>query len=252
MSQHRYRRSCGGRRRICRTHRDFRRSKAGRGPCDCFVEAAGHPQNGHAHRRCEGRRRKCCKAARPGRYTHAELLPADKVERVEELLETKKAQTESSLLSGMVSMMHRYSPARISESQWAALAPTRPLKRRMWCLWTISPPKSQQRCAFPKKRCVSCIRTSCFTGCPMLLLGALGVTNMQLRFADVGVMVLAVLNATRALRTGTGIEPTAKQTGTGLSVGLCRSVLPVETGIKIATAALTSSERLSALFCFSF
>lgn len=62
-------RSCGGRRRICRTHRDFRRSKAGRGPCDCFVEAAGHPQNGHAHRRCEGRRRKCCKAARPGRGT---------------------------------------------------------------------------------------------------------------------------------------------------------------------------------------
>lgn len=36
----------------------------------------------------------------------------------------------------------------------------------------------------------------------MLLLGALGVTNMQAAiFADVGVMVLAVLNATRALRT---------------------------------------------------
>lgn len=33
-------------------------------------------------------------------------------------------------------------------------------------------------------------------------MGALGVTNMQAAiFADVGVMVLAVLNATRALRT---------------------------------------------------
>ncbi len=36
----------------------------------------------------------------------------------------------------------------------------------------------------------------------LLLLGALGVTNMQAAiFADVGVMVLAVLYATRALRT---------------------------------------------------
>ena len=34
------------------------------------------------------------------------------------------------------------------------------------------------------------------------------------------------------------MEPTAKQTGTGLSVGLCRSVLLSKPGIKIATAAL--------------
>ena len=42
----------------------------------------------------------------------------------------------------------------------------------------------------------------------------------------------------RAAHKGTGIEPTAKQTGTGQLKGLCRSVLLSKPGIKIATAAL--------------
>ena len=42
-----------------------------------------------------------------------------------------------------------------------------------------------------------------------LILGALGIANMWIAiFADVGVMVLAVLNATRTLYTGKYIQKT--------------------------------------------
>ena len=119
-------------------------------------------------------------------------------------------------------MMHRYSPARISESQWAALAPTRPLKQRMWCLWTISPPKSQRRCAFQKTLRIvhqNIVFSLAVKGL-MLLLGGIGREPIcRLRFCRRGCYGSGRSQCDPcAAHKGTGIEPAAKQTGTGLSL----------------------------------
>ncbi len=69
----------------------------------------------------------------------------------------------------------------------------------------MTPPRSHWPCALPAAHYASCTRTSCFAlaikfAC--LVLGAIGMASMWTAiFADVGVMVLAVLNATRALYT---------------------------------------------------
>lgn len=63
---------------------------------------------------------------------HSELLPADKVAKVEELL-AKKARKRNLHLSVMGSMMHRCFPEQISELPWELLDLMQPLKRPMWC-----------------------------------------------------------------------------------------------------------------------
>lgn len=172
---------------------------------------------------------------------HAELLPADKVERVEELLKQKSANGKLAFVGDGINDAPVLS-ARISESQWAVLAPTRPLKRRMWCLWTISPPKSQRRCAFPKNAAYRASEHRVFTGCqgPDAFIGGIG----RDQYAGCDFCRRGCYGSGRsqcdpcAAHKGTGIEPTAKQTGTGQLKGLCRSVLLSKPGIKIATAAL--------------
>lgn len=62
---------------------------------------------------------------------HAQLLPEDKVEQVEQLL-TRQRKGESWPLWATESTTRRCSAGRISESPWAAWARTRPSRRRMW------------------------------------------------------------------------------------------------------------------------
>lgn len=63
---------------------------------------------------------------------HSELLPADKVAKVEELL-AKKGEKEKLAFVGDGSMMHRCFPEQISELPWELLDLMQPLKRPMWC-----------------------------------------------------------------------------------------------------------------------
>ena len=61
---------------------------------------------------------------------YTDLLPGDKVDKVEALL-GELSEKESLVLLVMVSMMHRYSPELISESQWEAWDPTQQSKPQM-------------------------------------------------------------------------------------------------------------------------
>ena len=61
---------------------------------------------------------------------YSELLPADKVAKVEELLE-QKSEKESWHSSETESMMHRYCQGQISELPWERLDQMQRLRRQM-------------------------------------------------------------------------------------------------------------------------
>ena len=98
----------------------------------------------------------------------------------------------------------RFSPAPTWASPWAASGPTRPSRRRTWCLWTIKPSKIAAAIRM-SRRTLRIVRQNIVfaLGVKLLVLalGAFGLANMwEAVFADVGVSVIAILNATRALR----------------------------------------------------
>ena len=103
---------------------------------------------------------------------YSELLPADKVKRVEELLQEKQAGNKQKEAADIVLMDD--DPLKIAKA----------LKISRKCLGIV-----YQNIVFALG-----IKAVC------LILGAFGIANMWLAiFADVGVMILAVLNAIRAL-----------------------------------------------------
>ena len=133
---------------------------------------------------------------------HSELLPADKVEEVEKLL-AKKSEKKNLPLLVMVSMMHQYSLVLILVLRWVVLVVMSPLKQRDVVLMDDDPLKislamkiSSKTLKIVKQNIVFALAVKFIC----LVLGALGIANMWLAiFADVGVMILAVMNATRAL-----------------------------------------------------
>ncbi len=64
---------------------------------------------------------------------YSELLPGDKVSKVEALLE--KETGGKLALSETGSTMRRCFPEQISESPWEPWVRTRLLRRQMWCSW---------------------------------------------------------------------------------------------------------------------
>lgn len=174
---------------------------------------------------------------------HAELLPADKVERVEELLKQKSANGKLAFVGDGINDAPVLSRADIGIAM-GGLGSDAAIEAADVVLMDDQPSKIATAMRISKKTLRIVHQNIVFSLAVkglMLLLGALGVTNMQAAiFADVGVMVLAVLNATRcAAHKGTGIEPDRQnRPGTGQLKGLCRSVLLSKPGIKIATAAL--------------
>ena len=134
---------------------------------------------------------------------HAELLPADKVERVEELLKQKSANGKLAFVGDGINDAPVLSRADIIAM--GGLGSDAAIEAADVVLMDDQPSKIATAMRISKKTLRIVHQNIVFSLAVkglMLLLGALGVTNMQAAiFADVGVMVLAVLNATRALRT---------------------------------------------------
>ena len=135
---------------------------------------------------------------------HAELLPADKVERVEELLKQKSANGKLAFVGDGINDAPVLSRADIGIAM-GGLGSDAAIEAADVVLMDDQPSKIATAMRISKKTLRIVHQNIVFSLAVkglMLLLGALGVTNMQAAiFADVGVMVLAVLNATRALRT---------------------------------------------------
>lgn len=135
---------------------------------------------------------------------HAELLPADKVERVEDLLKQKNANGKLAFVGDGINDAPVLSRADIGIAM-GGLGSDAAIEAADVVLMDDQPSKIATAMRISKKTLRIVHQNIVFSLAVkglMLLLGALGVTNMQAAiFADVGVMVLAVLNATRALRT---------------------------------------------------
>lgn len=133
---------------------------------------------------------------------HSELLPADKVRIVEELLERRTEKETLAFVGDGINDAPVLSRADIGIAM-GALGSDAAIEAADVVLMDDDPQKIAKAIRISRK----CLRIvyeniSIAIGIKMvcLILGALGIANMWLAiFADVGVMVLAVLNAIRAL-----------------------------------------------------
>lgn len=134
---------------------------------------------------------------------YAELLPQNKVEQVEALLETKPPKTTLCFVGDGVNDAPVLSRADVGVAM-GAMGSDAAIEAADVVLMDDDPRKLALAMAIARKT-LSIVRQNIVfslvikIGC--LLLTAVGITNMWWAiFADVGVMVLAVLNATRALK----------------------------------------------------
>lgn len=90
---------------------------------------------------------------------HSQLLPGDKVDRLEALLAREK-QGEAWPLWETAPTTRRYCAGRTWASPWGPWARTQPLRPQMWCSWTTTRPKSPWLWASPGGPCKWCGRIS--------------------------------------------------------------------------------------------
>ena len=122
---------------------------------------------------------------------YSELLPGDKVNKVEELLNQKGPKENLVFVADIGIAMGALGSDAAIEAADIVLMDDDPLKISK----AIKIAKKCVRIVYENIYFAIGIKVIC------LLLGAVGIANMWLAiFADVGVMVLAVLNAIRALR----------------------------------------------------
>ena len=134
---------------------------------------------------------------------HAELLPADKVEWVEKLLGEKSPKKKLAFVGGGINDAPVLSRADIGIAM-GALGSDAAIEAADIVLMDDDPSKI----ALARKISVHTLKIvkeniwfALIVKAVCLVLGALGIANMWIAiFADVGVMVLAVLNAIRALK----------------------------------------------------
>ena len=133
---------------------------------------------------------------------HSELLPGDKVEMVERLLENKGKREKVAFVGDGINDAPVLARADIGIAM-GAMGSDAAIEAADVVLMDDDPMKIVQGIRI-SRRCVSIVYQNIALalivkfGC--LILGAFGVANMWFAiFADVGVMVLAVLNAIRAL-----------------------------------------------------
>lgn len=134
---------------------------------------------------------------------HAELLPADKVERVEKLLSQKSAKKKLAFVGDGINDAPVLSRADIGIAM-GALGSDAAIEAADIVLMDDDPSKialarkiSVHTLKIVKENIVFALAIKAIC----LVLGALGIANMWVAiFADVGVMILAVLNAIRALK----------------------------------------------------
>ena len=135
---------------------------------------------------------------------HAGLLPADKVARVEELLEQKSARGKLAFVGDGINDAPVLSRADIGIAM-GGLGSDAAIEAADIVLMDDQPSKIAAAMRISKKTLRIVKQNIVFSlGVKglILLLGAVGLASMQAAiFADVGVMILAVLNASRALKT---------------------------------------------------
>ena len=133
---------------------------------------------------------------------YSELLPADKVAKVEELLEAKAPKKRLAFVGDGINDAPVLSRADIGIAM-GALGSDAAIEAADVVLMDDDPLKIAKAIRIARK-CMRIVYENIYFAIGVklvcLLLGALGIANMWLAiFADVGVMVLAVLNAIRAL-----------------------------------------------------
>lgn len=133
---------------------------------------------------------------------YAELLPGDKVERVEALLTEKRGKERLAFVGDGINDAPVLSRADIGIAM-GALGSDAAIEAADVVLMDDDPLKIAKAIRISSK-CLRIVYENIFFAIGVklicLILGALGIANMWLAiFADVGVMVLAILNAIRAL-----------------------------------------------------
>ena len=133
---------------------------------------------------------------------YSELLPADKVAKVEELLKIKGARDKLAFVGDGINDAPVLSRADIGIAM-GAMGSDAAIEAADVVLMDDDPMKIATAIKISRK-CLKIVyqNISVAIGVKLicLILGAVGIANMWLAiFADVGVMILAVLNAIRAL-----------------------------------------------------
>ncbi len=136
------------------------------------------------------------------REVYSELLPADKVEKVEELLKQKGAKENLAFVGDGINDAPVLSRADIGIAM-GALGSDAAIEAADIVLMDDDPKKIAKAIKISRK-CLRIVYENIYFAIGVklicLLLGALGIANMWVAiFADVGVMVIAVLNAIRTL-----------------------------------------------------
>ncbi len=135
---------------------------------------------------------------------YSELLPEDKVAKVEELLSMQRGKAKLAFVGDGINDAPVLSRADIGVAM-GAMGSDAAIEAADVVLMDDDPMKISKAMKISKK-CLRIVYQNIAAALGVkfvcLLLGALGIANMYLAvFADVGVMILAVLNAVRALFT---------------------------------------------------
>ena len=133
---------------------------------------------------------------------HSELLPADKVAKVEQLLSQKSEKEKLAFVGDGINDAPVLSRADIGIAM-GALGSDAAIEAADVVLMDDDPKKIVKAIKISRK-CMRIVYENIYFALGIkaicLVLGALGIANMWMAiFADVGVMVIAVLNAIRAL-----------------------------------------------------
>lgn len=133
---------------------------------------------------------------------YSELLPSDKVAKVEELLEKKSRKSKLAFVGDGINDAPVLSRADIGIAM-GAMGSDAAIEAADIVLMDDDPVKISKAIKISRK-CLRIVYENTYFAIGIklicLLLGAVGIANMWLAiFADVGVMVIAVLNAIRAL-----------------------------------------------------
>ncbi|NCB93062.1 MAG: cadmium-translocating P-type ATPase [Clostridia bacterium] len=133
---------------------------------------------------------------------YSELLPGDKVSKVEELLQDKNAKDKLAFVGDGINDAPVLSRADIGIAM-GALGSDAAIEAADIVLMDDDPIKIAKAIKISRK-CIRIVYENIYFAIGIkvvcLILGALGIANMWLAiFADVGVMVIAVINAIRAL-----------------------------------------------------
>ena len=133
---------------------------------------------------------------------HSELLPADKVEEVEKLLAKKSEKEKLAFVGDGINDAPVLSRADIGIAM-GGLGSDAAIEAADVVLMDDDPLKISKAIKIAKK-CIHIVYENIYFAIGIklvcLILGAIGIANMWVAiFADVGVMIIAVLNAIRAL-----------------------------------------------------